>query len=143
MDISQLEQIYSTYEKDLAEANRKSSVFAGIFGQGTMNDSRSDPCNQAFYEQTGRWVHAFAVSAPGEKETEQACRWILDAAARNKGKQVYWYYLVAQSYVKELLPLLSPECRAVLAADFNRQYPKRIRLPIQEELYRCMISQKK
>ncbi len=119
MDIRELKQIYSSYEEALARAHGKASIFAGLFGQGSLNDPRNDPCNREFYESTGRWIEAFAASNPEEAEAASVCRWVLDAAYRNRNKPVYWYYLVSQGYVKKLVPPLSPLCRESLAADYD------------------------
>lgn len=142
MCLSDLQKIYYDYEQELAEAHRKSSIFSGIMGQGTLNDPRSAPCNQKFLADTEAWVKAFAASAPEEAAAEQVCRWILDAAKEHRNRPAYWHYLVAQGYVKELIPVLSAACCQALAADYNKQYPKRVRLPIQEDLYRSLCAKK-
>ena len=140
MDLSQLQQIYADYEKSLTQAHKRSSIFAGIFGQGSFDDARSDPCNREFLEKTEAWVTAFAASEPEKEAAEHVCFWILDAARNHRNRPVYWYYLVAQGYLKILIPVLLPDTCRKLALEFNRQYPKRIRLPIQEEVYRCLTE---
>lgn len=142
MELSQLEQIYRTYDRELAEANRKSSIFAGIFGQGTLDDPRNAPCNKAFYESTGQWVKEFAQTNPAQEEILAVWRFLMDAAANRVNKPTYWYILVAQGYVRELIPLLEEGNRAILAKEFDNLYPKRRRLPLQEELYRMLTNSK-
>ena len=138
MDFSELQQIYADYERALAQAHKKSSVFAGLFGQGSMKDPRSNPCNQEFYDKCEAWVKDFAATHPSEEAAMQVCRWILEAAEKNRNRPVYWYYLVTQSHVRFLTDCLSRESRIQLASEFDRQYPKRARLPIQEEVWRCL-----
>lgn len=140
MELSQLQQIYADYEKALAQAHKRSSVFAGIFGQGSLDDARNDPCNREFLEKSEAWIAAFAASEPEIEPAENVCLWILDAARNHRNRPVYWHYLVAQGYLKMLIPVLPPESCRKLALEFNRQYPKRIRLPIQEEVYRCLTE---
>lgn len=140
MELTQLQAIYATYDRELAEANRKSSIFAGIFGQNTMDDPRYAPCNKAFYESAGNWVREFAKSAPSREDTLQACRFLMEAAAKRLNTCTYWYTLVAQGYMKELIPLLEPGQKAVLAKEYNTLYPKRRRLPIQDEIYAMLTK---
>ena len=140
MELTQLEEIYAAYDRELAEANRKSSIFSGLFGQNTMNDPRYAPCNKTFYESTGSWVTAFARSAPSQEELLRACRFLTEAAAKRLNTSTYWYTLVAQGYLKELIPLMTPANRAILAREYSHLYPKRRRLPIQEEVFQLLTK---
>lgn len=139
MEISELQAIYTAYGEALAQAHRRSSIFSGLFGQGSFDDPRSNPCNREFYEKTGDWIRRFAASHPEQPSVLEVSRFVLDAAVNHQKEPTYWYFLVCQGYVKELLPLLPPDSCAELAAEFDRHYPKRQRLPIQDELYGLLI----
>ena len=138
MNISSLKEIYTDYDRVLSQAQKKTSIFTGLFGQRSVDDPRNHPCNREFYEKTGIWVRDFAASMPDHKNAAEVCRWILEAAQKNKNRPVYWYYLICQGYVRDLVPFLSDDDRESLAAEFNREYPKRTRLPIQEEVYQAL-----
>lgn len=135
MELSQLESIYRVYDEELAQANRKASIFAGLFGQGSMDDPRNAPCNKIFYENTGKWVKDFARTSPAQEEITAVCRFLMEAAGKRVNTPTYWYTLVAQGYMKELIPLLTPQNCEVLAAAYNSLYPKRKRLPLQDDVY--------
>ena len=138
MDISALKEIYAEYDRVLSQAQKKTSIFTGLFGQRSMDDPRNHPCNREFYEKTGLWVKDFVASKPDQRAAAEVSRWILEAAENNKNRPVYWYFLISQGYVRDLVPFLSDKDREVLALEFDRQYPKRTRLPIQEEVYHAL-----
>lgn len=140
MELQQLECIYQTYDRELAEANRKASIFAGIFGQNSIDDPRYAPCNKAFYENTGNWVNQFAASDPEQEDMVQVCRFLMEAASKRLNTPTYWYTLVAQGYMKELIPQLTPESCRLLAKEYEALYPKRRRLPLQEDVYRMLAK---
>ena len=66
------------------------------------------------------------------------CRYMLEAAKINEKKPAYWYYLVAQGYVKSLIPLLRGSDRTELGDQYIKWYPRRTWLPIQQELYQML-----
>lgn len=137
----ELREIYETYARYLGQAQKKSSIFAGLFGQGSMGDARSDSCNQIFYENTGRWVEEFSTSGPGDEQLYEVCRFILEAAKLSQGKATYWYHLVAQGHVKILIPMLSEESRSRLSEQYVNWYPKKGQLPLQREI--CQLLSKR
>ena len=138
----ELQDIYGAYARELAQAHKKSSIFAGLFGQGSMNDPRSDACNKIFYENTARWVEVFSGSNPGADEVFAVCNYILEAAKNSDGKPTYWYHLVAQAHVKCLIPLLTKEDRNVLLERYLKWYPRRKQLPLQREICELLAQQK-
>ena len=135
MELTELQEIYSAYEEALGKARRKATLFSGLFGQGSLDDPRGNPCNQEFYEKTGAWVEAFAATDAPEDRTLAVCRFILNGALDPKAP-TYWYCLVAQGYVEKLIPKLSAQSCALLQAEYDKHYPRKKRLPIQEQLYK-------
>jgi len=131
---TELQDIYEAYARKLAQAHKKSSIFAGLLGQGSMNDARNDPCNKAFYENVSAWVLGYAASVPEEQEVLAVCRFILEAARLSTGKPTHWYHLVAQAHIKPLIPLLSGESCRILLEQYLKWYPKRKQFPIQREI---------
>ena len=140
MDFYQLEQIYTDYDRALQQAHKKSSILSWIIGQGSAGDPRNDPCNREFYDKVGTWIHGFVSSSPEETEAVSICRFLMEAAVRREKAPTCWYTLVAQGYIKEVIPLLSPESRHTLAKEFNHLYPRRRRLPLQEDVYQLLAQ---
>lgn len=135
MDIPvQLHEIYEAYARKLAQAHKNSSIFAGLFGQGSMKDARSDTCNQEFYENTAQWVASFSGSNPDPQQVFAVCKYVLEAASISNGKPTYWYHLVAQAHVKCLIPMLNRDDCGILLENYLKWYPKRQQLPLQREM---------
>ena len=136
--MEQLKNIYGKYERALVQALQNAKPLAGWFGLSTSDDPRYDPCHQAFYNEVGNWVAEFTASSPDEMHAKEAAYWILSQAAESRKKQSYWYYLATQGYVKQLLPFLSKEGCAEVLAWYDHTYPRRERLPVNDELYTQM-----
>lgn len=137
MEISQLKQLYDQYETDLLEAHKKGSYFAGWL-LTNAKDPRTDPCNKIFYEGVGKWVDDFMADRPDRGTALEAARFILEAAAQNRKTPMYWYYLVSQGYVQKLIPALSSQDCAALYEWYGKTYPRKERLPINDELYKAL-----
>ena len=138
MTLSDLQTIYTEYAQALGQAHKKSSIFAGLFGQGSFDDPRSAPCNKEFYEKAGAWVADFVSSNPEEPEVYRVSQYMLQAAKASEKKPTYWYHLVAQGHVKELIPRLSREHCRELAEQYIKWYPKRQQLQLQQEVYELL-----
>ena len=136
-NMEQLKNIYMTYERELVTVLQNAKPLAGWFGISN-DDPRNAPCHQKFYDAVGAWVGAFARENPSEDRTYEAVMWIMCAAAENRKKPSYWYYLATQSYVKQLLCFLSKERCAELVKWYDKTYPRRERLPVNDELYSQM-----
>lgn len=130
----ELQEIYGAYARELAQAHKKSSIFAGLLGQGSMNDPRSHVCNKNFYENTERWVDSYSISNPEPSQVFEVCVFMLEAAKISYGKPAYGYHLVTQAHVKPLIPLLTDDDRAALLEKYLKWYPRRLQLPIQLEI---------
>lgn len=140
MELASLKEIYEAYEQALNNAYEQASPYHGLLGQGSLGDPRFDPCNRAFYDKVGQWVADFAASGPSADAAYQVSRFLLEAAGTNKKARTYWYYLVCQGYVSKLVPLLSRENCADLRDRYGKAYPKRERLPIQDQLYKQLTN---
>ena len=140
MELSELKEIYRSYEAALDKVYQKASPYAGLLGQGSLGDPRFDPCNREFYDKVGQWVANFAASGPSSDAAYQVSRFLLEAAGTNKKARTYWYYLVCQGCVSKLVPLLSRENCADLRDRYGKAYPKRERLPIQDQLYKQLTN---
>ena len=135
--MEQLKEIYRTYERELVTVLQNAKPLAGWFGISN-DDPRSAPCHQTFYEAVGKWVSAFVAQRPTPEAVQKAAFLILEAASLSRKKQTYWYYLATQGYVKELLPLMEKaQCRELLEW-YDKTYPRRERLPVNDELYSQM-----
>ena len=137
-DLQQLESIYQEYEQRLAQAQQQAGVFAGAFNMG--DDPRKDACNQFFYESLGQWVWEFLETEPTAGEAARAAEWILNYPALHRESATYWMTYAAQGHVRELIPLLESKAAERLVRDYENQYPRRDRMPVQRELVKALRS---
>ena len=130
--MEQLRQIYREYAEKIMEVQKKEPPLSGMFGMGGIKDH---PLHMAFYEDVEKWVDAFAASEPEEAQVQEALWWILSAAKEHSGQLCYWFYYVAQSHGKKLIPMLPEEVREEMAVWYDKAYPARDRLPVHREIY--------
>ncbi len=127
---------YRQYDEELRQARAKASPGAGLMGLG--DDPRRHPCNMAFFEDIGIWCGEFLRSEPETAAVEEAVEWILRAAEESRGKETFPFLFAAQGHARALIPLLPARRRGELARWYDRTYPKKQRLPVQEEVYRLL-----
>ena len=134
--ISQLKNIYVDYDKMVLQITDSTSVLARAFNFGL--NARNHPCHQEFYDTVGAWVHAFLETAPAPETVYEAAEHIITASTRYENEDSCAYMLAAQAHAMELIPLLSSERRAQLRDWFDARYPKKVRLPVQDKLYKLL-----
>lgn len=133
--MTRLMEIYDAYVKKAVQVRKKASPFAGFFGLG--DDPRKHACHEMFYEAVEEWANGFDTSDPDR--TLEAVRYIFQAPEAYKdNKDVYWFMYAAHGLTQPLLPGLRPEDRAALAQWYNQTYPKRLRFPVQNQVYKCL-----
>lgn len=132
--MKELVEIYDAYYQKAADVRRKASPLAGIWGMG--DDPRKDHCHEAFYEAVQNWVEKFADPDPGA--VLEAVKWILSAALDHQGQDVYWYLYAAHGLTLPLIPRLHPaDCKALFQW-YDASYPKRDRLPVQQQVWKLL-----
>ena len=102
------------------------------------DDPRRHACHEQFYEDVAAWVAAFQAKDPTGEQAEAAVRWILESAAEHRDEDVYWYMYAAQGHAKNLIPRMTAEACAQLAAWYDEAYPALDRMPAQQEVYRLL-----
>ena len=128
--MERLQQIYEDYDRRYQEAVEKAPAFSGFFGVGDV--VKNHPCHMDFYEAVGAWTEALAAQAPESDRVAEAVRWILSQGGEN------WYHLAAHGQVRILIPLLKPQDRRTLGDWYEKSYPRRKRLPVQNEILKLL-----
>lgn len=136
MELQELKDLYEQYKKEYAAVRKKASFFDGLFGMG--NDPKKDPCHMRFYENAENWVKAFAAGDPSEEEAYAVTQLLLTAAQDHRKQPEEWIMVAAQRLSLELIGLLSPDHCAELESWYNKAYPRRIRLPIQNDIHKLL-----
>lgn len=138
MELQQkLESIFARYEKDVVKAAKEASPFGGMLGFG--GGVKNDPCHVRFYEDVTQWAQEAEGSGAGEETLFAAVEYVLcnavDCSPRN---ETYGMRIAVHGCVKPLIPLLTQEHRRALKATYEANYPKRMRLPVQNQIVKLL-----
>ena len=134
--LQQLQERYRQYDEEANLVRKKASPADGLFGVG--NDPKNHPCHEMFYEDIGRWTTAFLASAPTPEQSYAAARFLIAAPVECSSKESYWMMYAAQGWCRELVCRLDAEGCGKLRDVFDDLYPKRDRMPVQQELYKAL-----
>ncbi len=132
--LEQLQSCYEVYDVQAKDAKKKESPFAGVFGLG--RDSRHDRCHDEFFQKVGELISAFAAEDPPAEEADQVLTWLLTTASQHKNEVTYWYLYCIHGYAIRVLPFASREHCEELYQWYGSEYPKRDRMPVQQEIYK-------
>ena len=134
--VQQLKERYQQYDEEANLVRRKGSPADGLFGFG--NDPKNHPCHETFYEDVGKWTHAFLETKPDAGAALEAARFLITAPRKCATKESYWMMYAAQGWCRELVCLLDADGCAELRDVFDELYPRRDRMPVQQELYKAL-----
>ncbi len=141
-----LREILEEYAKSVDEVERKKKPFDGIFGFGRVpaNDPCHDLMDRKVEELTKRAAGEISdgdgeIRAADAAETDALVRELFRAAGTYHGPGYAGMALVAiHRHGIRLIPRMSGEARRTLAEWYGKEYPKRRRFPIQEEICRLL-----
>lgn len=134
--MEKLRKLYADYIDEAYNIRKKAPVFAGIFGLG--DDPRKNPCHEAFFQNASQWLQDFVTSEPSEAQAMEAATFILEEPRNHEGAEGYWFLYVCIGFIRELIPFMNAaDCKA-LAVRFNNLYPRRDRMPLQQETFKLL-----
>ena len=134
--LQQLKERYRQYDEEVTRVRKNSSPADGLFGFG--NDPKNHPCHELFYEDIGKWTKAFLETRPDARAAFEAARFMIGAPVECSSRESYWMMYAAQGWCRELVGRLDAAGCAALRDIFDEQYPRRDRMPVQQELYKAL-----
>ena len=134
--LQQLRERYRRYDEEAAQVRKKAAPADGLFGFG--NDPKNHPCHEQFYEDVGQWTKAFLETRPSPRDSLEAARFFVEAPKTCAGQESFWMMYAAMGWCRELVGLLDADGCAELRTLFDELYPKRDRMPVQQELYKAL-----
>lgn len=134
--LQQLKERYLQYDEEATLVRKKASPADGLFGFG--NDPKNHPCHEQFYEDVGKWTKAFLETRPNPQDSLDAARFLIEAPKTCASRESYWMMYAAQGWCRELVGLMDAAGCAQLRTLFDELYPKRDRMPVQQELYKAL-----
>lgn len=128
-----LRALTSAYLDRVAELERNRKFPEGLFG--IKGGPKDDPCHERYAEDARALLTAFAASKPGSEDTAAVLRELFSAAEANRDAQcAYWMLIAVQGLGLPLVEALTPADAAALCGAYRKQYPRRMRLPVQDEI---------
>ena len=134
--IQELKDIYQRYDEEIRAVIAKARPMDGLFGMG--DDPRKAPCHMRFYEGVEQWIQDFLKNAPDSAAALEAARVIIEAPAAHREGPTYWFEYAAHGHLRELIGLLDASGCRELKDFYDKNYPKRERAPVHDQLYKLL-----
>lgn len=139
-----MNELFVELEKQYVDAIEKIRIAAknrkpgeGIFGFGRKLSD--EPCHMELIEGVQKVAEAMAKEATSQ-EAAKAIRYILERPEcyEKVAQSMYWTMITAQGQVMPLIPCLNKEDALEIYTWYNKENPKRLRLPIQNDIVKAL-----
>lgn len=116
------------------ERNRKPSELFGLkFGPA------DDPLHDRYAKDMAALLSDFAAEQPDSADLRTVLEKLYALAKENpEPKSAFWMLVAVQGLSRELIPGLKPEDAAALTRDYESAWPRRTRLPVQDEVLKLL-----
>ncbi|RHR05600.1 hypothetical protein DWX58_13760 [Pseudoflavonifractor sp. AF19-9AC] len=111
----------------------------GILGFG--NDPKRSPYHMDFYNELGELAGRLAGGEWPADQAEEAVEFLLTMAEKFGKRLTAPMMEAAQGHALPLVPLLPCDRAEQLARSYDRSYPRRMRTPVQEKVFRALEKQ--
>ena len=135
--LERLEALYANYCETADRLDHSRKLGAGMFG--LPGGPADDPCHLRFREDVGALLAQFAADGPDPASVREVLAFLFERPLRSAApKSAFWMLIAVQALAKELIPMLAPADAQALAARFKELYPRRARLPVQDEILKLL-----
>ena len=105
----------------------------GLFGFG--NDPKRSPCHMDFYNEVGRVAARLAEEGCPPEEAAEAVELLLTMGEKFGRRLTQPMMEAVQGHALPLIPLLTCEQARAMAGRYALRYPRRKRLPVQNQVF--------
>lgn len=138
--LAALEQVYSDYRTELAQAQKKQKPADGLFGLG--HSMKDDPCHEHLDERIAAIVQQASAERIDSTQAVQALRLIFTQTSLYPYPvSAQWMLYATERHGMLLVPLLTKEDAAILCREYGKRYKVWDRLPVQKELHQALKRQ--
>lgn len=129
------------YFSDVEQVMSNLKLGDGLFGLG--NDPKKHPCHMAYYEAMAKILSQAESQALSKETLDRIVTLVLrlDADHREQSEMVGLMLQAVQGLTLPLIPRLSQGCAQELAAWYEREYPRKSRMPNQSKVLRALKRQ--
>ena len=125
--------IIATYVEELEKAEKNRKPFGGLFGFG--QGPGDFPCHEALDRQVAELTAEAAEAEESPEETAALVKDILEAEGNRTWTEAARLSVLAiQRHTLPLISRMSREDRDSISSWYEKQYPKRKRLPVQRQI---------
>ncbi len=134
--LARLERLYADYLSAAVEVE-KNRKLTDLFG--LKNGPADDPCHDRFAQSLAGLLSDFAAEAPDSEARRAVLSYLFEAPKRNpEPKSAYWMLVAVHGLARDLIGGLNTGDAAALAERYEAFYPRRARLPVQDEVLRAL-----
>ena len=134
--LARMERLTEDYlaDADKQERSRKPNELFGLkFGPS------DDPLHERFAKDLAELMKDFAAGEPDSAALRAVLEKLFDAAKTYpEPRSAHWMLVAVQGLSKALIPGLSREDAAALAKDYEAAWPRRSRLPVQDDVLKLL-----
>ena len=140
--MNQLIELYKAYLQQIQEAQNRLKLADGLFGMGEK--LANAPCHEAFMEALRAFLDTLdAKEDPGLVHQVLSYMYQAPFAYPHVHQSAYWMFLAVQGLTQQTIPCLRPEDAQALYLWYQKAYPRRERLPVQNQVLEALKRQSK
>ena len=133
VDEAGIRYLYETYIDTVENLTRKRKPGEGLLG--LKGGPADDPCHDRFVDALSEAVRDFAAQEPTSAECTAVLTYMYSAPLLHREpRSAFWMLLAVQGLSLDLIKELEPTDAASLRASYEKAYPRRKRLPVQEKV---------
>lgn len=136
-------RLYEAYIKEFQQQDKTRKPFEGVFGfRGGPQDY---PCHEKFMQDLDEALKRQQSQNPSSIQTAGVLRYIYcEAPVRWESEgTAYWMLIAAQSLTLEMIANLGAADAQALCGEYEKQYPRRQRLPVQDKILKALKARSK
>ncbi len=135
--LSAVQALFLDYVEEAERLEKERKPSGGLFGIGPK--SADDPCHDRFADDLEAVLSDFAAGSPGPEEVREVPAFICHAPKQHpEPLSVFWMLNAVHGLTADLIPLLDPRDAALLCRQYDQDFPRRERLPVQKKVYEAL-----
>lgn len=135
--LSRVRRLYENYLEQVKEVERTRRFGEGLLGFGTS--TANHPCHDEFAREAEKLLEEFSAQRPESSAVRAVLEFIFfEPLEHIDGKSAYWMLLAVHGMTYRLIRRLEPADAEALWAEYRKAYPRRVRLPAQENVLEAL-----
>ena len=134
---SAVQALFRNYIEEAERLEKERKPSDGLFGMSPK--PADDPCHDRFADDLEEALSGFAAGDPEPEEVREVLSYIYRAPKEHlEPLSVFWMLNAVHGLTADLIPLLDPKDAALLCRQYDQDFPRRERLPVQKKVYEAL-----